>query len=77
MHRPYRSAVALTVGLGCGVEATWSRLLKGESGARRIEKFEVSDLQGESLIERGLATRVKAAAKPANKKAAEAANKGA
>jgi 3-oxoacyl-[acyl-carrier-protein] synthase II len=30
--------------LACGVEATWSRLLKGESGARRIEKFEVSDL---------------------------------
>jgi len=30
--------------LACGVEETWSRLLKGESGARRIEKFEVSDL---------------------------------
>ena len=30
--------------LGCGVEATWSRLLNGESGARKIEKFEVSDL---------------------------------
>src|SRR3979409_2514940 len=27
-----------------GVGATWPRLLKGESGARRIEKFEVSDL---------------------------------
>lgn len=30
--------------LGCGVEATWTRLLDGASGARRIEKFEVSDL---------------------------------
>jgi 3-oxoacyl-[acyl-carrier-protein] synthase II len=30
--------------LACGVEATWSRLLKGESGARKIEKFEVADL---------------------------------
>jgi 3-oxoacyl-[acyl-carrier-protein] synthase II len=30
--------------LGCGVEATWRRLLAGESGARKIERFEVSDL---------------------------------
>lgn len=30
--------------LGCGVEPTWRRLLAGESGARRIETFDVSDL---------------------------------
>jgi len=30
--------------LACGVEATWTRLLNGASGARKIEKFEVSDL---------------------------------
>jgi 3-oxoacyl-[acyl-carrier-protein] synthase II len=30
--------------LGCGVEATWKRLIAGESGASRIEKFEVADL---------------------------------
>jgi 3-oxoacyl-[acyl-carrier-protein] synthase II len=30
--------------LGCGVEPTWRRLLAGESGARRVEKFDVSDL---------------------------------
>jgi 3-oxoacyl-[acyl-carrier-protein] synthase II len=30
--------------LGRGVETTWSRILKGESGARRIEHFDVSDL---------------------------------
>ncbi len=30
--------------LGCGVDVTWNRLLKGESGARAIEKFDVSDL---------------------------------
>lgn len=30
--------------LGCGVEPTWRRLLAGESGARKIDKFEVSDL---------------------------------
>ncbi|BAR98249.1 3-oxoacyl-[acyl-carrier-protein] synthase [Blastochloris viridis] len=30
--------------LGCGVEASWSRILKGESGLSRIESFDVSDL---------------------------------
>jgi 3-oxoacyl-[acyl-carrier-protein] synthase II len=30
--------------LGCGVDTTWQRLLKGQSGARKIEKFDVSDL---------------------------------
>lgn len=30
--------------LGCGVETTWRRLLAGESGARIIDKFDISDL---------------------------------
>jgi 3-oxoacyl-[acyl-carrier-protein] synthase II len=30
--------------LGCGVEATWRRLLAGESGASRVGTFDVSDL---------------------------------
>jgi 3-oxoacyl-[acyl-carrier-protein] synthase II len=30
--------------LACGVEPTWQRLIGGESGARRIETFDVSDL---------------------------------
>jgi 3-oxoacyl-[acyl-carrier-protein] synthase II len=30
--------------LGCGVEPSWKRLLNGESGARRIESFDVSDI---------------------------------
>ena len=30
--------------LGCGVEATWKRLIEGKSGVRRVEKFDVSDL---------------------------------
>lgn len=30
--------------LGCGVEPTWKRLLAGESGARKIDRFEVADL---------------------------------
>jgi 3-oxoacyl-[acyl-carrier-protein] synthase II len=30
--------------LGCGVEATWQRLVAGESGIRAIDRFEVSDI---------------------------------
>jgi 3-oxoacyl-[acyl-carrier-protein] synthase II len=30
--------------LGCGVEATWKRLIAGESGAAKIDRFDVSDL---------------------------------
>jgi 3-oxoacyl-[acyl-carrier-protein] synthase II len=30
--------------LACGVDATWKRILNGQSGLRRIEKFDVSDL---------------------------------
>jgi len=30
--------------LACGVEPTWQRLINGDSGARRIDSFDVSDL---------------------------------
>jgi 3-oxoacyl-[acyl-carrier-protein] synthase II len=30
--------------LGCGVETNWSRLIAAESGARKIDTFEVSDI---------------------------------
>src|SRR2546421_10254129 len=30
--------------LGCGVETTWRRILNSESGARKIDTFDVSDL---------------------------------
>jgi 3-oxoacyl-[acyl-carrier-protein] synthase II len=30
--------------LGCGVEPTWARLLKGDSGAKKIDRFDVSDV---------------------------------
>ncbi len=41
--------------LGCGVEPTWRRLIAGESGASRIERFEVSDIacQIACMIPRG------------------------
>jgi len=44
MRRVVVTGLGMVTPLACGVEATWSRLLKGESGAGRIEKFEVSDL---------------------------------
>src|SRR5215468_8274103 len=44
MRRVVVTGLGMLSPLGCGVETTWSRLLNGESGARRIEKFEVSDL---------------------------------
>jgi 3-oxoacyl-[acyl-carrier-protein] synthase II len=30
--------------LACGVEQTWQRLIKGESGAKKIDRFDVSDI---------------------------------
>jgi 3-oxoacyl-[acyl-carrier-protein] synthase II len=30
--------------LGCGVETTWKRILDGQSGARKIDRFDVADL---------------------------------
>ena len=41
--------------LGCGVEASWRRLLAGESGARKVESFDVSDLPSKiaCIIPRG------------------------
>jgi 3-oxoacyl-[acyl-carrier-protein] synthase II len=41
--------------VGCGVETAWKNLLAGESGARRVEEFEVSDItcQIANFIPRG------------------------
>jgi 3-oxoacyl-[acyl-carrier-protein] synthase II len=44
MRRVVVTGLGMVTPLGCGVEQTWRRLLAGESGARRIEKFEVEDL---------------------------------
>ncbi len=44
MRRVVVTGLGMVTPLACGVEETWARLLRGESGARKIEKFEVSDL---------------------------------
>ena len=44
MRRVVVTGLGMVTPLGCGVDTTWQRLLKGQSGARTIEKFDVSDL---------------------------------
>jgi len=44
LRRIVITGLGLVTPLGCGVDASWSRLIAGGNGARRIEEFEVSDL---------------------------------
>ena len=44
MRRVVVTGIGMVTPLGCGVEPTWQRLLKGESGAKKIDTFEVSDI---------------------------------
>ena len=44
MRRVVVTGVGMVSPLGCGVEASWQRLLAGESGGAKVEGFETSDL---------------------------------
>ncbi|HEY1981885.1 MAG TPA: beta-ketoacyl-ACP synthase II [Xanthobacteraceae bacterium] len=44
MRRVVVTGLGMVSPLGCGVETTWKRILNGQSGATRIETFDVSDL---------------------------------
>src|SRR5262249_39573593 len=44
MKRVVVTGLGMLTPLGCGVEPTWTRLLKGESGAKKIDHFDVSDI---------------------------------
>ena len=44
MRRVVVTGLGTVTPLGCGVDATWSRLIAGNSGAARVADFEVSDI---------------------------------
>jgi 3-oxoacyl-[acyl-carrier-protein] synthase II len=44
MRRVVVTGMGIVSPLGCGLEPTWRRLVAGDSGASRVDRFEVSDI---------------------------------
>ena len=44
MRRVVVTGLGMVTPLGSGVDATWKNIVEGQSGAGRIENFDVSDL---------------------------------
>ena len=55
MRRVVVTGLGMVTPLGCGVDTTWTRILSGQSGARKIDTFEVADLASQiaCVIPRG------------------------
>ncbi|KRR05497.1 beta-ketoacyl-ACP synthase II [Bradyrhizobium valentinum] len=55
MRRVVVTGLGMVTPLGCGVDATWTRILSGQSGAKKIDTFEVADLASQiaCVIPRG------------------------
>jgi 3-oxoacyl-[acyl-carrier-protein] synthase II len=55
MRRVVVTGMGMVTPLGCGVETTWQRLIKGESGAKIIDTFDISDVNAKvaCMIPRG------------------------
>jgi len=55
MRRVVVTGMGMVTPLGCGVETAWQRLIKGESGAKIIDTFDISDVNAKvaCMIPRG------------------------
>ncbi|RTL52801.1 MAG: beta-ketoacyl-[acyl-carrier-protein] synthase II [Bradyrhizobiaceae bacterium] len=55
MRRVVVTGLGMVSPLGCGVETTWKKILNSESGARKVEHIDVSDLSSQiaCIVPRG------------------------